>query len=243
VRRRVAILQSNYIPWKGYFDLIGSVDEFVLYDDVQYTKNDWRNRNRIKTPQGVQWLTIPVRIGGRFGQRVVDAEIADAGWGRRHWRTITQNYSRAPHFALVREAFEPLYLGSTDSSLSRVNRALLERACELLGIRTRISWSHEYRTVEGRVERLVDLCRQLHADEYLSGPAARSYLDPALFEREGIRVVWMDYSGYPEYPQLHPPFVHEVSILDLLCNTGPEATRYLHSVPRNAVHEAPDGRA
>jgi hypothetical protein len=241
VRRRAAILQSNYVPWKGYFDLIGSVDEFVLYDDVQYTKNDWRNRNRIKTAQGVQWLTIPVRIGGRFGQRVLDAEIADPGWGVRHWRTLTQSYARAPHFDRVRDAFEDLYLGAAEPSLSRVNRRFLERACELLGIRTRITWSDEYVTPPGRIERLIDLCRQLGAGEYLSGPAARDYLDPAAFARAGIEVIWMDYSGYPEYPQLFPPFVHEVSILDLLFNTGPDAARYLKPVPRSAAGRTPDG--
>jgi hypothetical protein len=243
VSRRVAILQSNYVPWKGYFDLIGSVDEFVLYDDVQYTKNDWRNRNRIKTAQGVQWLTIPVRIGGRFGQRVRDAEIAETGWGRKHWRTLSQSYARAPHFERAREAFEDLYMNTSETSLSLVNRQLLERACTLLDIQTRISWSHEYSTSEGRIERLVDLCRQLGADEYLTGPAARSYLDVEAFEREGIRVIWMDYANYPEYPQLFPPFVHEVSILDLLFNAGPDATRYLKPVGRETAKETRDGRA
>ena len=225
--KRVAILQSNYVPWKGTFDLIGSVDEFVLYDDVQFTKNDWRNRNRIKTEQGLRWLTIPVRGGGRFGQRILDVEIADERWGVRHWKTLNQSYARAPHFERYREVLAELYLGSRETSLSLVNHAFLTRLCEMLGIHTRISWSHDHPMVAGRVERLIDLCQRLGASEYLSGPAAKSYLDPVDFERAGISVRWMDYSDYPEYPQIYPPFVHEVSVLDLLFNTGPDAPRYM----------------
>ena len=227
---RVAILQSNYVPWKGYFDLIAAVDHFVLYDDAQYTKNDWRNRNRIKTAQGLRWLTIPVQSGGRFGQRIRDTQVQGDTWRRSHWRTLTQSYARAPHFGYVRAAFEELYLGGVERSLSLINRAFLERACELLGIRTAITWSHEHPLVEGRIERLLGLCAHLGAREYLSGPAARDYLDPAVFQARGITVRWMDYSGYREYPQLHGPFEHGVSVLDLLFQEGPRAGDWMKHV-------------
>jgi hypothetical protein len=224
--KRVAILQSNYIPWKGYFDLIGLVDEFVLLDDVQYTKNDWRNRNRIKTAQGVAWLTIPVEHSGRFGQRIDEVHVAGDRWRLKHWRSIVQSYGSAPFFAAYRDRLEALYAESTER-LSEVNRRFLEVLCELLGVRTRISSSTDYAAVNGRTERLVEICRVLGAETYLSGPAARDYLDESLFAATGISVEYIDYSDYPEYPQLHPPFEHRVSVVDLLFAVGPEAPRYL----------------
>lgn len=111
--KKVAILQSNYIPWKGYFDLIGAVDEFILYDDMQYTRRDWRNRNQIKTPQGVQWLTVPVRVKGKYEQKIRDTEIDGSDWAVAHWKALVQNYARAPHFAEIAAWLEPLYLSGS----------------------------------------------------------------------------------------------------------------------------------
>ena len=229
--RRVAILQSNYIPWKGYFDLIARVDEFILYDDMQYTKNDWRNRNRIKTPQGTQWISIPVEVKGKFHQRIRDTRIADPGWAVKHWKQFQQNYARAAHFATHRELFEELYRNATSPWLSEVNRRFLTAICDLLGIETRITLSSDYTLAEGKTERLVDLCRQAGAVEYLSGPAARDYMQPELFEAAGMRLSYMDYAGYPEYRQLFPPFEHGVSVLDLVFNEGPDARRFMKRGP------------
>jgi hypothetical protein len=227
VGRRVAITQSNYIPWKGYFDLIAMVDELILLDDVQYTKQDWRNRNRIKTPAGVKWLTIPVRHGST-GQRIDQIEVADPTWPSRHWRELRQHYARAPFFEEVRPLLEPLYLGLAEQRLSRINRELIEAVCGALGLDTRLSWSTDYDPAPtGRNERLIDLCRQAGAERYLTVPGTRTYLDEDAFGHAGIAVDWMDYSGYPEYPQLHGAFEHRVTVLDLLMCTGPEAPRYL----------------
>jgi hypothetical protein len=231
-------MQSNYIPWKGYFDLIGLVDEFVLLDDAQYTKRDWRNRNLIKTPAGVKWLTIPVRKGP-IERRIDEVVVADPGWGSRHWSSLRANYVRAPYFDLYRAELEPLFLDPTETRLSRINRGFLDAVCKLLGIGTRIRWSTDYEPRGARTERLVDLCRQAGATRYLTVPNTRAYLDESLFERAGIAVDWMDYSGYPEYPQLHGPFEHRVSVLDLLFNTGPDAPRYLKTVPAARGREVP----
>jgi hypothetical protein len=236
--KRIAISQSNYIPWKGYFDLIGLVDEFVLLDDAQYTTRDWRNRNLIKTPRGVKWLTIPVRKGPRE-RRIDEVVVADPAWGSRHWSSLRASYARAPYFQLYRPQLEPLYLRQTESRLSRINRAFLETVCELLGIRTPIRWSTDYEPHGARTERLVDLCRQAGASRYLTVPNTRAYLDEGLFERAGIAVDWMDYAGYPEYQQLHGPFEEHVTVLDLLFNAGPEAPRYLRSVWGVRGREAP----
>jgi WbqC-like protein family len=228
--KSIAIVQSNYIPWKGYFDLINLVDEFVLYDDVQYTRRDWRNRNRIKTPTGPHWLTIPVDTKGKYLQKVKDTMIADSSWRSVHWRSIVHNYSHAAGFACYRDELEALYRDATDSSLSLTNHRFLVTICNWLGIATPLSWSSAYSLEEDRTRRLVGICSQAGANVYLSGPSARAYLDETLFEDEGIEVRYMSYDGYPEYPQVHPPFRHDVSILDLLLNTGRHARTYLKSL-------------
>jgi hypothetical protein len=226
-RKVVAIVQSNYIPWKGYFDLIASADELILFDDMQYTRRDWRNRNKIKTPQGPQWLTIPVQVKGMYHQRIDATRVADKDWASRHWQSIQHSYARAPHFARYKALFEELYLGQDEAFLSRINYHFLTAICSLLGIPARITWSTDYESSEGKTERLVHLCRQAGATHYLSGPSARDYIDAELFRQAGIVLCFSKYSGYPEYPQLYPPFDHAVSVIDLLFNTGPEAPRYL----------------
>lgn len=223
--KSVAILQSNYIPWKGYFDLIAAVDEFILYDDMQFTKNDWRNRNKIKTPAGVQWLSVPVGQG--INRRIRDVELPDPRWQEKHWRSLAGNYGRAAHFSEVAQWLEPLYRARRFTHLSELNRAFIEAVCAYLGIGTRISSSWDYRLGEGKSERLADLCRQAGAQRYVSGPAARDYLDPGVFRSGGIELAWFDYAGYPEYPQLWGDFVHGVTVLDLLFNCGKDAPRYM----------------
>lgn len=225
----VAIVQSNYIPWKGYFDLINLADEFILFDDIQYTRRDWRNRNRIKTANGVRWLTIPVEVKGKYFQKIKDTMVSDAAWNYKHWDSIVNSYSRAIYFGKYKEMFEELYLGCTEKYLSRINHRFLVAICKLLGISTKISWSMDYLLAEGKTERLVDLCKQAVADEYISGPSAMEYMDEDLFKKEGIQLSYIDYSGYPEYNQLYSPFDHAVSIIDLIFNEGPDAQQYMKS--------------
>lgn len=230
--KKVAIVQSSYVPWKGYFDLIAFVDEFVLYDDVQYTRRDWRNRNKIKTPQGVQWLTVPVRVKGKFLQSVAETEIDGDDWRRSHWKTLQQSYGRAPHFREVAAQLEPIYLQRRHTHLSILNRDLIEAVCSILGIHTKLSWSSEYKLREGKTERLADICAQAGASQYVSGPSAKSYMEEQAFTSRGMTLRWFDYDGYPEYPQLWGPFEHQVSILDLLFNCGKDAKRFLRYVAK-----------
>ena len=227
--KSVAIVQSSYIPWKGYFDLINSVDEFILFDDRQFTKRDWRSRNRIKTAQGVAWLSIPVASKGKYTQRIDETEIADPKWTQRHWATIEHGYRHAPHFDAYGDLLRTLYLDCADVLLSRINRRFLEAVCDVLGIRTRLTWSSAYIAEGAKTERLVQLCKAAGATRYLSGPTARAYLDEALFAEAHIELQYMDYSNYPPYDQLYPPFEHHVSIVDLLVHTGSSARNYLRS--------------
>jgi hypothetical protein len=228
--KRVAILQSNYIPWKGYFDMIAAVDEFILYDDMQYTRRDWRNRNQIKTPLGVQWLTVPVQVKGKYHQKIRDAEIDGLEWASAHGRAFEQNYRHTPHFDEIAAWLKPLYLNETYTYLSRLNRQFIEAACNYLGIKTVISNSWDYSLLDGKTERLADLCTQAGGTEYISGPAARDYIEESVFTERNIKLTWFDYSGYPEYPQLWGEFTHGVTILDLLFNCGKDAPRYMRYV-------------
>jgi hypothetical protein len=229
VSKKVAIVQSNYIPWKGYFDLINSVDEFILYDDMQYTRRDWRNRNVIKTSQELIWLTIPVQAKGKYLQKIRETVISEPEWGRRHWKTIVHNYSKAEYFRCYEQRFEELYLGCQETFLSGINYRFLAALCQILGIKTTLSWSMDYQLIEGKTERLIDLCHQAGATVYISGPSAKGYLDETLFGEAGIAVQYMNYANYPEYGQLFPPFVHQVSIIDLIFNAGPNAPGYMLS--------------
>ncbi|PID58075.1 hypothetical protein CSB45_05125 [candidate division KSB3 bacterium] len=228
--KTVAILQSNYIPWKGYFDIIHLVDEFILYDDVQYTVRDWRNRNRIKTPNGLIWLTIPVIVKGRRVQKIRDVRISHQGWARKHWQSLIHNYSKTQYFSIYKNIFEELYLNCHEKFLSLVNYRFLTALCGILGITTKISWSMEYSfPAKGKTEQLIALCKEAGAAGYLSGPAAKAYMNEELFKQEGIKLNYMNYSGYPEYHQRFPPFEHRVSILDLIFNEGPAASKYMKS--------------
>lgn len=226
--KKIAILQSNYIPWKGYFDLINMVDEFVFYDEVQYTKSDWRNRNKIKTSQGTQWLTIPVRQE-TLEQKIKDTKISDKKWNIKHWRTLSQNYSKSKYFKDYKDIFEEMYLNCDEEYLSQINYKFITVINEILGIKTKLRWSSEFELIDGQTEKLLNICNQCEADSYLSGPAAKDYFDEELAKKENILIEWMNYSGYQEYNQLFPPFEHGVSIMDLIFNEGPDATKFMKS--------------
>jgi hypothetical protein len=231
--KRVAIVQSNYVPWRGYFDLIRSVDEFILLDDVQYTKHSWRNRNRIKTSNGTIWLTIPVRCRG--GPPADAVEIADPGWAKRHLKTLAAAYGRATGYEYWEEWLKELYLGREFASLSHVNRVFLESICRALGVSTSLTQSRRYPVKGSKSERVLELCLAAGAQEYVSGPAARSYLDEGAFRREGIALRWFEYPSYPAYQQRWPPYEPRVSILDLLLNTGPDAGSFLSELSGTAT--------
>jgi hypothetical protein len=205
--------------------MINQVDEFVFYDDVQYTKNDWRNRNRIKTPQGVQWITLDVHW--KSGQKIFEAQLASSNWASKHWKTLVSNYGKSEFFNAYKHSFEEFYLSTALMNLAEVNYALIKIINRVLNIKTSISFSQNFKLKGDRNERLIDLIKQIGGNEYLSGPAAKDYLDEKLFNSAGIQVSWMDYSGYPEYRQLFPPFAHDVSVIDLIFNEGPHATAFM----------------
>lgn len=223
--KKVAILQSNYIPWKGYFDLIKSVDVFVIYDEVQYTKNDWRNRNQIKTPNGPAWITIPCRQVS-LTQKIFETKVTLPNWNIKHWNTIKGNYSRAACFKEYEQVIYETYMACQSEYLSEINLAFIKTINTALGIETEIIDSRNLNLEGDKNERLIEAVTKLNGNYYLSGPAAKNYLDEKAFNDKGIEVGWMDYTNYREYNQLYPPFAHGVSVLDLIFNCGESASSY-----------------
>jgi len=223
---RICIIQSCYIPWKGFFDLVGRCDEYVIFDRMQYVKRHWHNRNRIKTAHGVEWLTIPVVTKGRFNQAIDEVHI-EKPWAEKHWRALELAYRSAPFFGefapLVRTWYE---LADKEPLLTDVNEIFLRGIARVLGLATRITRDATYPSCGTKTERLLGIARSAGADCYLSGPSARAYFDEEMFASAGIASEWMNYEGYPEYPQLHGPFEHAVTMLDLLFNTGAESPRF-----------------
>lgn len=223
---KVAVIQSNYIPWKGYFDIINDVDLFVFYDNVQYTNRDWRNRNKIKVSQGTQWLTVPVQASRDM--LICDVTIASSDWAANHYKTLLHQYAKAPYFKDFKPLLEYVYLEKTWENLSELNQFLIKHiSVDILGMTTKFEDSRKYQVQGQKLDRLVHLVKQTGADLYVSGPAAKDYIDQKSFMDEGIDLVYKDYSNYPEYSQFHPPFDHYVTILDLLFHTGPDAPYYI----------------
>lgn len=224
---RVSIIQSCYIPWRGFFDLIGRCDEYVVFDSAQYVKRHWHNRNKIKTANGPEWLTIPVVTKGRFEQRIDEVEI-EKPWADKHWRSIELAYARAPFFdelaPIVRGWYE---LAAKEPKLTDVNMIFLRGISDALGLSTRIVRDSAYEAEGEKTGRLLSICRATGATHYLSGPSAQAYFDEALFNAAGVVPEWMSYQGYAEYPQLHGAFEPAVSILDLMFNVGADAARSL----------------
>jgi hypothetical protein len=222
---KVAILQSNYLPWKGYFDLIASCDKFILFDHVQYTKNDWRNRNLIKSKQGLSWITIPT--GQNINRAINEVYVNNVIWKRKHLTSFICNYSKAKHFHEIYELIKPLYL-TEENHLSTINQERIQLICDYLNIKTKISTSTDYEIRgETKNEVLKNICLQAGASIYLSGPSAKSYIEPYLFSQNNISLEWMSYTSYPSYPQLWGTFNHHVSIIDLLFNCGMESRKFM----------------
>jgi hypothetical protein len=228
--KKIAILQSNYIPWKGYFDIINMVDEFVIYDDVQYTRRDWRNRNCIKTQNGLKWLSIPVKVKGKYNQKIRETRIADNNWASQHWKILKQNYKTASCFGIYTDLFEKTYYQASKMEfLSEVNRLFINTVNSILGIETLITDTPNDLIEGNKTEKIIAICNRADADIYLTGPSAKQYIDTKLFSDSHISLEWIDYNGYPAYPQQCSPFVHTVSIIDVIFNCGKNSPSVMKS--------------
>lgn len=199
---RVGIIQSNYIPWMGYFEFISKCDLFILLDDVQFTRRDWRNRNKIRTKEGDRWLTIPLKQSGNYEARINEMMISDPMWVKHHFDILSGNYQTAVGWKRYAEELEWCYIDSPDD-LSNINRNFLELGMKWLGIQTPIKWSTEYPSEGTKSEKILTLCQACGATSYLSGPTAKSYLEEGLLAQAGIGTEWMTYHDWPKLSFLH----------------------------------------
>lgn len=232
---RVGIIQSNYIPWRGYFDFIASVDLFIFHDDLQYTKNDWRNRNRIKTPSGLKWISVPVNYR-QTTQLISETKIDySTKWWKAHINQIRENYQSAPCYA---EAFSLINetLCTELPTISELNICLIKNICRYLGIDTPMLMSSEFQPEGSKTERLISILSKIGADTYVSGPSAEGYLDKQLLHQSNIRLEYKTYD-YAEYPQQHGPFENGVTILDLIANCGQNSRPLINSRTPNVLLE------
>jgi hypothetical protein len=222
---KVGIIQSNFLPWRGYFDFIREVDLFILHDDLQYTKGDWRNRNKIKTLRGLEWITVPVNY--KNTSQIIEETWVDYStpWAQKMLNRIREAYRQSPCFEMYFTQLNDLLLEPA-ASISDLNLRLINWACGHLKINTPIKFSREFNPKGVKTERLLGILKQVDATVYLSGPAAQAYLIPELLEGNGIKLEYKKYN-YPEYTQLFPPFEPYVSIIDLFFMTGENAWTYL----------------
>lgn len=216
---KVVILQSNYLPWKGYFDLVNDADVFVFYDCVKYTKNDWRNRNVIYSKNGKQWLTVPIEASA-VKLKIEEVEIKDAAWQELHFKSLFFAYKKAPYFSQLEEVMVDYLQQKQWHKLSDLNQYLIEKISRKIGITTQFKNANEFDMSGDRVERLFSILTTLNAKEYISGKSAQVYLDGKefLFEDKNIQLTYKNYPTYPAYPQLCTPFENAVSIVDLIAN-------------------------
>jgi WbqC-like protein family len=235
-RKRVAIVQSCYVPWKGFFDLMGRCDEYVIFDRVQYVKRHWHNRNKIKTPKGAEWITIPVISKSRYEQPIDEVEISEP-WAEKHWRSVELNYKKAPFFGTEGPRVRAWYEAADGMRrLTDINRHFISALARDLRLTTRIVSDQDYPAGDLRqTERLVNICKQAGATHYISGPSAQAYLEEEKFAAVGITVEWMSYGPYPSYPQLHGLFEHQVSVLDVIFQLGREAQTAIRPVVETTV--------
>lgn len=226
---KFAVIQPSYLPWRGYFHQIQKADLFVFYDDVQFDKHGWRNRNRIKGPNGSEWITIPVLSKSNVSQglAIKDVKInpSDKRWRRKHWSMISQYYGKSDFFSEYSQLVAP-FLEDPYELLADLTVDLTIAIARKMGIQTEFHRSSDLSLPSDRNERLIAIAKHFEATDYISGPSAEAYLDAGAFEEAGINVEFMTYD-YPEYPQLFPPFDPQVSILDLLFAVGPKANEFI----------------
>lgn len=224
--KKIAILQSNYIPWKGVFDMMNKVDTFVFFEDVNFTKRDWRIRNKIKTPEGEIWLTIPVKKASR-GTKIYEIQISqEENWQEKHYKTITQYYKKAKYFEEYKWLLDKIYLEKKWENLSEFNIFSNILIAKELGIKTEFINSKDLKTSGTKDDKLIEICEKLEGNYYLSGPAAKDYINNEKFKNNNINLAYIKYE-YPEYKQLYGEFNHYLSVFDVLFNCGKDAQDYI----------------
>lgn len=228
---KIAISQSNYLPWKGYFDLIQSVDEFVFFDEVQFTRRDWRNRNVIRNLNKKNWITVPVKNKGNYKEIISNIEVYNNNWKNSHLDLIKQCYSKSEHFEEIYNFFSGCYSNIDTDKLSEINKSIIIKICNFLNFNTPFVDSKNIDKTKNKIsasERLLEICISRKANIYVSGSAAKNYLDEKLFNKNGVEVNWFDYGNSKVYKQPFKDFYENLSIVDCLMNCGKDKDKFLN---------------
>lgn len=238
---KAVVLQPMYLPWMGYFGMIDQADVFVFYDDVQFTRRSWQRRNKIKVPDGdFTWLTVPVKKD--FGQNINEVKIKSGeDWRDSHWKSIHHSYAGSPYFDKYRNSIESIYKSEWDS-LVELNTSIIYAVLECLpevGNSTEFIYSSKLSASGAKSDRLVSILTEIGADTYISGPGAKEYLDPQMFNQEGIDVYWHKFD-HPEYSQRHGDFVSHLSVIDLLFHVGDRSEQLIREAEEDALVPAID---
>jgi len=229
---RVVVLQPTYLPWMGYFGMIDVADTFVFYDDVQFSVQSWQQRNKIKTSQGWMWLTVPIMR--HFGSRIKDTRINNStSWSKKHWESISQNYSKAPFLEKYAAVFKEVYENEQEY-LVHLNITLIKRITEILGLKTKFIVASDLNVDGVKTERLLNMLKKVGASDYISGPGAKVYVEVNSLKENNIKLYWYEYQ-HPVYPQKGGDFMPYLSVIDLLFNVGDEALSYIRKGSQNAL--------
>lgn len=224
---RISILQPGYLPWLGFFEQMYRSDVFVIYDDVQYDKDGWRNRNRIKTPNGIQWLTVPIHINFKEHSLIREVKIDNSeNWRKKHLFSIKQNYSKTPFYKNYIDIFEGVYSKAWEYLID-IDMYFIYKLAECLGMKKKtVAMSSEFGVKGNRIERLVNLCKKFNADTFYEGASGRDYIDEDYFAKNNIKLEYQDYQ-HPVYNQLYGTFIPYLSVVDLIFNYGDESLSLL----------------
>ncbi|TNC94017.1 MAG: hypothetical protein FD119_3510 [Stygiobacter sp.] len=222
------IHQPDFAPWLGFFDRLQMSDVYLVMDDVQFIRRGWHHRDKIKTAQDVQWLTLPIQKSGKFEQLISETLIDESlDWRTKHLKTLQCAYGKAQWFDWTMQRLEPVY-NRAGNSMMGLNMDIIHMGLEILDIPIQVKFTSELRAQGQKTDRILDILRRANVDTYISGLGARAYLDDALIEDAGIRLVWQDFP-HPVYPQLHGSFAPMLSCLDCFFNCGPDAAKVLRS--------------
>jgi hypothetical protein len=232
---RAVVLQPTYLPWMGYLGMIDIADIFIFYDDVQFSVQSWQQRNKIKSMDG-NWMWLSVPIVRKFGQNINEVQVNNtSNWRRKHWSSIYQSYAKAPCFKDYKEEIERIYKKEWEY-LSDLSISIIEKLSELLGVNMpKFIRSSELGDIKGeKTGRLLAILEKIGVDEYISGPAAKDYIEIERFRQKGIKLYWYEYQ-HPVYPQIRGEFIPYLSAIDLLFNTGEDAINYIRAGSKNAL--------
>ena len=226
---KIVITQSNYIPWKGYFDLINYADKFIFFDEVQYTRRNWRNRNLLNDGKNKKWITLPVNNKGNYNEKISNIVVKDENWVNHHLKIFKHYYSKSEFFNEAYEFLQEVYSKIDSNNLSLINIHIIKSISKYLNLNCKFENSKTInQNKEDASERLVEICKSQKSTIYVTGPSARNYLNEKIFLNNDIKIEWFDYGETKNYKQQSASFIKNLSIVDCIMNCGTDINKFLN---------------